>query len=196
MATAAQIDANRRNAQHSTGPVTAEGKAAVAGNAEKFNLFSRRHAVPAEDEPFYNHLRESIFAELQPSTLMEEALAGEILRAVWRLDRCAAADLRTPDTLDPGIQRARAEAHRLFLRSTSELRRLQTERLMRNRFLTGEPQAGLAEYTRIVSAIPTQQRWLLFDGNNAVAQMRAEYPGPVVQDPEFTQQTQFTAAAA
>ncbi len=41
MATEAQIAANRLNAQRSTGPRTADGKAVVAQNAAKHGLLAR-----------------------------------------------------------------------------------------------------------------------------------------------------------
>jgi hypothetical protein len=46
MATAAQIHANRANAQKSTGPRTAEGKAKVAQNAVQHGLLAQRTIVP------------------------------------------------------------------------------------------------------------------------------------------------------
>jgi hypothetical protein len=41
MATQAQIDANRRNAQLSAGPRTLEGKRVSSGNALTFGLFAQ-----------------------------------------------------------------------------------------------------------------------------------------------------------
>ena len=45
MATQAQIDANRRNAQKSTGPKTPKGKDTVAQNALKHDLLARRFFI-------------------------------------------------------------------------------------------------------------------------------------------------------
>jgi hypothetical protein len=47
MATEKQINANRKNAQKSTGPKTAEGKAAVSQNAVKHGLFTRPFSMPS-----------------------------------------------------------------------------------------------------------------------------------------------------
>ena len=51
MATAAQIEANRRNAQKSTGPKTDEGKARVRRNAFKHGMTARTimPVLPQED---------------------------------------------------------------------------------------------------------------------------------------------------
>src|SRR6478672_9616546 len=48
MPTRKQIEANRRNAQKSTGPVTAEGKAACAMNAFKTGLYAESLLIPGE----------------------------------------------------------------------------------------------------------------------------------------------------
>ena len=49
MATEAQINANRRNSHKSTGPQTAEGKAAVSHNAVKHGLFAHEAVIRGED---------------------------------------------------------------------------------------------------------------------------------------------------
>ncbi|MBN2315374.1 MAG: hypothetical protein JXM79_15705 [Sedimentisphaerales bacterium] len=66
MATQAQIPANRRNAQKSTGPKTAEGKATAAKNATQHGLFARYDVVISEDQANYDALRESLLDELAP----------------------------------------------------------------------------------------------------------------------------------
>ena len=42
--------ANRSNAQKSTGPKTAEGKAAVAQNAIKYGLFAQQNVINYENQ--------------------------------------------------------------------------------------------------------------------------------------------------
>lgn len=49
MTALAKIEANRRNAQLSTGPRTAEGKAAVARNATTHGIFATVPMRPGED---------------------------------------------------------------------------------------------------------------------------------------------------
>jgi hypothetical protein len=50
MTSSRQVQANRRNALKTTGPKTAEGKAAVCLNAMKHGLLSREVLLPGEDE--------------------------------------------------------------------------------------------------------------------------------------------------
>jgi hypothetical protein len=83
MATEQQIEANRRNAQLSTGPVTPEGKAAVARNALKHGLrASRILFVQNRDE--MDALREELAAEWQPQTFTEWTLIEQIAIALQK----------------------------------------------------------------------------------------------------------------
>ncbi len=49
MATEAQVQANRANAQKSTGPQTPEGKAIVSRNAITHGLLARAGVIPGEE---------------------------------------------------------------------------------------------------------------------------------------------------
>ena len=87
MATARQIEANRRNA---SGPhnMTEAGKQAVRGNAIRHGLAARVHVVlPGEDQNFYNEILESLRAEYAPSTTQEELLVHQVVENYWRLVR-------------------------------------------------------------------------------------------------------------
>ena len=134
MATEAQIAANRRNAQASTGPTTAEGKARVSRNATIFGLYSAADTVQPGQEPIYHLFCEGFQQDLAPEGAMETTLAAEIIHAAWRLRRCAEAESAIEIQTDgqSSIDRARAQALRHFQRASAELRRLQTERQIRN----------------------------------------------------------------
>jgi uncharacterized protein YecA (UPF0149 family) len=137
MSSPAQILANRLNAERSTGPVTAEGKALVSKNAARLGLFSVANFVRPEELDIFSEFESGYLAELSPATPLEQTLAREIVQAAWRLRRCAALEWTTPEDLDDeqldrlqaSIDRARATAQRTLHRSLKELRRLQTERL-------------------------------------------------------------------
>ena len=87
MATQAQILANRNNAAKSTGPRTAEGKAAAAKNATKHGLFARYDVVISENQADFEALRESLLGELAPEGTMEHLLAERIVSLAWRIKR-------------------------------------------------------------------------------------------------------------
>ncbi len=53
MSTTEQINANRQNAQKSTGPKTNEGKAAVSKNAVKHGLFAAEAVIEGENQTEY-----------------------------------------------------------------------------------------------------------------------------------------------
>jgi hypothetical protein len=148
MLTDAKFAANQANAQHSTGPRTSEGKAAVSQNSATFGLFAARDLVRPEDQSEYDELRAGLEAELCPATTMERTHAMEILHASWRLRRCAVVEAGLLEStlqsgLDPmessadsavtqaAIDRARAHARNNLRRASEDLSRLQTERRLR-----------------------------------------------------------------
>ena len=87
MATEAQVEANRANAQKSTGPRTPEGKATVAQNAVKHGLLARTGVLHGEDWEEYTCFSEGLLDELSAQGVQEEQLAGRILSLSWRLRR-------------------------------------------------------------------------------------------------------------
>ena len=87
MTTQSQILANRRNAQKSTGPKTAVGKATAAQNATRHGLFARKDVVFSEDQAQFDALRDEILGELAPEGVMETILAERIVSLTWRLKR-------------------------------------------------------------------------------------------------------------
>jgi len=87
MATQSQIDANRRNAQKSTGPTTPEGRAAVRHNALKHGLTSEVLIPMDEDRPQFDCLCDAFETEFQPIGPTEESLLENLVAAKWRLGR-------------------------------------------------------------------------------------------------------------
>jgi hypothetical protein len=83
----ARLDANRANAQHSTGPKTDEGKAKSSMNAVKTGLTGRTVLLPADDAVIYQQHLDRNFAEFAPGTDKEKALVQTIADAEWRLLR-------------------------------------------------------------------------------------------------------------
>ena len=102
MATQAQILANRRNAQKSTGPRTAEGKATAAKNATKHGLFARMDVVITENQADFDAFRDEMLAELEPEGVMESLLAARIVSLTWRLQR---AERMQNELIDVKIRR-------------------------------------------------------------------------------------------
>ena len=86
MATAAQIEANRRNARKSTGPRTPEGKSASAMNSIRHGLTAVK-IFPIEDQAEFDTLVEDYAARFQPATPDERQRVDTMIHADWNLRR-------------------------------------------------------------------------------------------------------------
>jgi hypothetical protein len=82
-----KIEANRRNAQASTGPRSPEGKAAVAGNAITHGLRAKKHLLYFERYADFNRICRDLTAEWLPSTPTEAALVEQMAIAQAKLVR-------------------------------------------------------------------------------------------------------------
>src|SRR5207245_7826590 len=87
MSTERQIEANRLNAQHSTGPITPEGRAAVRLNGLKYGLYAETLTLPGEDPAQFDALLDRLDAEHQPATPTEEQFVSQLAMACWRRAR-------------------------------------------------------------------------------------------------------------
>jgi hypothetical protein len=130
------LDANRRNALHSTGPVTPEGTSAQAVRAvvrdnkrRKASLNALRHGLtgqtvvlPSDDLAAYQKSCAQFHAELKPKGLLETKAVQTIADTYWRLDRiramennlfALALEEQEPLSSDPLISSALAQARSL-----------------------------------------------------------------------------------
>ena len=83
MATLQQIEANRLNAQKSTGPRSAEGKAAVRFNALKTGIDAQSQVIPGEDPAALALLAAEYYNRYQPATPEVRALVDALVTAEW-----------------------------------------------------------------------------------------------------------------
>jgi hypothetical protein len=167
MASDAQINANRNNAQHSTGPRTSEGRNASSKNAITTGLYTRQDYVKPEERDLYADFFDQYFNELSPVGIVEQTLANEIAGAAWRLRRCSLAEGELADyaTIDPlldeskeksrrSIDRARTSSNALYHRALNQLRKLQTERVIRIELNLPQTEAApLADTNQIFKAM-------------------------------------------
>jgi hypothetical protein len=163
MASAAQFEANRLNAALSTGPASPEGKARSSRNHLKFGLFSTQNCVRPEETQEYTRLSKALWKDLNPVGPVEQMLAVEIVRAAWRLHRCAIAeaeDGETPAT-QASIDRARASAHNSLRRLLNDLRQFQSDRWLRAEILRDgfdEAYYGIADAHRVIKGLADDSR--------------------------------------
>jgi hypothetical protein len=92
MSTQAQIDANRRNAQKSTGPKTQEGRAAVRLNGVKHGLTAETLILAGESAEDFQALLDAFEAEQQPETALEATIVRKAAICTWRLQRVYRAE--------------------------------------------------------------------------------------------------------
>jgi hypothetical protein len=95
MPTQKQIAANRRNAQHSTGPRTPAGKAATRFNALKHGIHAKEQIMFGETEEDLLHLAVEYHEQYAPANPTERLLVDTLINNEWRLRRlrCTEAEL-------------------------------------------------------------------------------------------------------
>ena len=87
MTTIKQIEANRKNAQKSTGPVSEIGKALVAKNAIRHGILSENVFVEEGERKTYDNFCNEMLKDLKPQTVFENYLVDRIISTAWRLRR-------------------------------------------------------------------------------------------------------------
>jgi hypothetical protein len=88
-----RIEANRRNAQRSTGPRTPEGKSRSRFNGVKHGLTAKVPVIPGEDPAVYQARLDAMIESCAPQNQVELELLGRLAAATnWSLDRAARAE--------------------------------------------------------------------------------------------------------
>jgi hypothetical protein len=139
----ARLAANAANAQASTGPRTAEGKARSSQNARVHGLSSREVVVAEDERELFSEFVNAYEQDLQPHGALELTLFSQIVHAAWNLRRVrileaalfdGATDPLADEACDAKLDRLARYAKRFentLLRATRELRTLQTNRAQR-----------------------------------------------------------------
>ena len=84
----AKLEANRHNAQRSTGPRTEQGKKWSRRNAIKHGILSSALLIDTrEDKAAFEKLRGALNIHYQPLSVVEELLVEDIANCWWRLRR-------------------------------------------------------------------------------------------------------------
>jgi len=87
-----RTETNRKNAAHSTGPVTTEGKRRASLNAVRHGLTGQTVVLPSDDLAAYQETCRQFHAELKPSGLHETEAVQTIADTHWRLHRIRAME--------------------------------------------------------------------------------------------------------
>jgi len=87
MATQSQIDANRLNAQKSTGLVTETGRAVSRFNALKRGIHAKSQVIPGDDPAELEQLAADYHRQCRPTTPEQCFLVDTLINADWLLRR-------------------------------------------------------------------------------------------------------------
>jgi hypothetical protein len=87
-----QIEANRRNAEDSTGPRSKAGKQRSSRNAIRHGLTAETVIEPLEDAKDYGAFEEAIAASFDPETAVERELILRLASLLWRLRRATSIE--------------------------------------------------------------------------------------------------------
>ncbi len=95
----AQTMANRRNAMKSTGPRTAEGKAASSQNRLAHGLCSSTLPIRGESPAEFDLLLAEVRDAYSPATPEEQMLTDQLAESQWRLNRARRVEAKTINML-------------------------------------------------------------------------------------------------
>src|SRR5208282_1205137 len=101
-----QIDANRRNARKSTGPITEEGKQRSRCNAVRHGLTAETVIGALEDAEDYKAFEAAIIADYDAQSAVERELVLRLASLLWRLRRAT--------TMETGLFEIQADYLREF----------------------------------------------------------------------------------
>ena len=132
-----QQEANRQNAQHSTGPATPAGKAAIRFNALTYGLRTRATMLPDENAAEYSQLWDELEADWQPQTRTERLYLETMVTSQWLLKRVAESEQKIYAYIDFGehqfkmlayVAKQRAQLERSFRTAIADMKQSQQER--------------------------------------------------------------------
>jgi hypothetical protein len=101
-----QIEANRRNARKSTGPITEEGKQRSRCNAVRHGLMAETVIGALEDAEDYKAFEAIIIADYDAQSAVERELVLRLASLLWRLRRAT--------TMETGLFEIQADHLREF----------------------------------------------------------------------------------
>src|SRR3954449_6775438 len=87
MTTFKQIEANRRNARRSTGPVSDEGKLRSRRNAVRHGLTAETVIGALEDAEDYKAFEAAVIADYDAQSAVERELVLRLASLLWRIRR-------------------------------------------------------------------------------------------------------------
>jgi len=143
-----KVEANRRNAQKSTGPKTRDGKRRSRYNAVRHGAFVRACLLPGESRQALKKLAAQVASEARPRTAVENMLVEQIVGDLWRLRRVELAE----QAFFEEIRLANlSRAKRISERDTPKVRphAFESQQSSERGIASNEPVSGVAASRRI-----------------------------------------------
>jgi hypothetical protein len=221
MASQAQIEANRRNSQKSTGPATDAGKAASALNALKTGIYAESLLIHGEIPETLDDLAHQYQATCRPVGPREEAVVNTLIHSDWLLRRMRRVESllwndKTEQNLrakykdyDPDvapltswycaedhflrIQRRLTTLDNAYHRALADLERLQAKRRTAPDPIPAEPPAAEIGFVPSPEAAGAQGTLPDSDSRRPAGIARSQYRSEMEQAPEIHR---FTGVAA
>ena len=135
MSSERKIEANRENAQSSTGPKTEEGKAQSAQNARQHGLSSATLFIPEGRQDEFKALYSAYYDEIRPIGEMQTSYFEQLAHAAWNLNIARMLLVRALNDLDDkkiaGANRYIAQYERSFAKAHKALKDEQTDLALR-----------------------------------------------------------------
>ena len=139
-------EANRHNAQHSTGPKTEEGKQQSSQNARRHGLSSATIFIPEERNEEFKELFATYYGEIKPIGELQAAYFEQLVHAIWNLNIArqllVVALHNMEDKKISSANRYIAQYERSFAKAHKALKEEQTDMALRA-IPENEPIAGL-----------------------------------------------------
>ena len=131
-----QQQANRQNAQKSTGPKTPEGREAVRFNALTYGLRTRETILERENAREYSELWDELDAEWQPHARTERIYLETMVTSQWLLKRIAESEQQIYTIANVEhrfkmlayVYKMRAQLERSFRTAVADMQQSQKER--------------------------------------------------------------------
>ncbi|HWC98693.1 MAG TPA: hypothetical protein VG456_18160 [Candidatus Sulfopaludibacter sp.] len=143
MSSVRQIEANRRNAQKSTGPATNQGKAAIRFNALKSGIDAESMIIPGEDIEKLKTLAAEFADTWKPADAQERELLDQLTDDAWRLRRLRAIEAKL--WADPDAFTANSVPLARLHRMINAIKRSQHQTIKDLHFLQSTRQKAAAE---------------------------------------------------
>ena len=126
-----QLEANRANAKHSTGPKTEFGKARSKMNAVTHGLAAAAEIVVLDEDPAeFEGLRTDLKAYFEPKALFEQHLVDRVAGLLWRLRRIPLLEAALIRDEMEKVEVSKSQGRRAVEELKAELEKMRTRMLL------------------------------------------------------------------